>query len=158
MQGALDNAAKDPDNFGIAPEEMQRRRSFVSQTRAGANSIRDTLAAAKSVKSARKERMERQGLLAGRGSSSCEMASGKLYLLWPYLLWHYLLWLYLLWLYLLWLILVRDGVRRRSSSSSSSSSSRATVNGAVVRRAVVRGAIVRRAIVRRAIVEQSRST
>ena len=155
MQGALDNAAKDPDNFGIAPEEMQRRRSFVSQTRAGANSIRDTLAAAKSVKSARKERMERQGLLAGRGSSSCEMASGKLYLLWPYLLWHYLLWLYLLWLYLLWLILVRDGVRRRSSSSSSS---RATVNGAVVRRAVVRGAIVRRAIVRRAIVEQSRST
>jgi hypothetical protein len=94
MQGALDNAAKDPDNFGIAPEEMQRRRSFVSQTRAGANSIRDTLAAAKSVKSARKERMERQGLLAGRGSSSCEMASGKLYLLWPYSLWHYLLWLY----------------------------------------------------------------
>ena len=118
MQGALDNAAKDPDNFGIAPEEMQRRRSFVSQTRAGANSIRDTLAAAKSVKSARKERMERQGLLAGRGSSSCEMASGKLYLLWPYSLWHYLLWHYLLLShyllrhYLLW----RPGRRRRLTS------------------------------------------
>ena len=76
LQGAVDNAAKDPAKFGIAPEELQRRRSFISQTRAEANSIRDTLAAAKSVKSARKERIERQGLLAGRGSSSCEMASG----------------------------------------------------------------------------------
>ena len=76
LQGAVDNAAKDPAKFGIAPEELQRRRSFISQSRAEANSIRDTLAAAKSVKSARKERIERQGLLSGRGSSSCEMASG----------------------------------------------------------------------------------
>lgn len=76
LQGAVDNIARDPDKFGIAPDELQRRRSFVSQTRAEANSIRDTLAAARSVKSARKERIERQGLLAGRGSSSCEMASG----------------------------------------------------------------------------------
>jgi len=76
LQGAVDNIARDPDKFGIAPDELQRRRSFVSQTRSEANSIRDTLAAARSVKSARKERIERQGLLAGRGSSSCEMASG----------------------------------------------------------------------------------
>ena len=81
LQGAVDNAAKDPAKFGIAPEELQRRRSFISQTRAEANSIRDTLAAAKSVKSARKERIERQGLLAGRGSSSCEMASGAVQVL-----------------------------------------------------------------------------
>jgi len=70
-------AAKDPAKFGIAPDELQRRRSFVSQTRAEANSVRDTLASAKSLKSARKERTERQGLLAGRGSSSsCEMTQG----------------------------------------------------------------------------------
>jgi hypothetical protein len=76
MQSAVDNAAGDRAKFGIAPDELERRRTFISQTRAEANSIRDTLAAAKSVRSARKERLERQGLLAGRGSSSCEIASG----------------------------------------------------------------------------------
>ena len=43
MQGAVDMAAKDPAKFGIAPDELQRRRSFVSQTRAEANSVRATL-------------------------------------------------------------------------------------------------------------------
>eukprot|EP00321_Phaeocystis_globosa_P004128 CAMPEP_0118828844 /NCGR_PEP_ID=MMETSP1162-20130426/20891_1 /TAXON_ID=33656 /ORGANISM="Phaeocystis Sp, Strain CCMP2710" /LENGTH=275 /DNA_ID=CAMNT_0006759925 /DNA_START=47 /DNA_END=872 /DNA_ORIENTATION=+ len=76
MQSAVDHAAGDHAKFGIAHDELERRRAFISQTRAEANAIRDTLAAAKSVRSARKERLERQGLLAGRGSSSCEMASG----------------------------------------------------------------------------------
>ena len=52
MQSAVDNAAGDHAKFGIAPDELERRRAFISQTRAEANSIRDTLAAAKSVRSA----------------------------------------------------------------------------------------------------------
>ena len=125
LQGAVDNIARDPDKFGIAPDELQRRRSFVSQTRSEANSIRDTLAAARSVKSARKERIERQGLLAGRGSSSCEMASGAV---------------------------VRRAVVSRAVVSRAVVS-RAVVRRAVVRRAVVSRAVTtRRAIVSIAVV------
>ena len=125
LQGAVDNAAKDPAKFGIAPEELQRRRSFISQTRAEANSIRDTLAAARSVKSARKERIERQGLLAGRGSSSCEMASGAV---------------------------VRRAITL-TLTPTQSRIRRAIVSRAVVRRAVTtRRAIVSIAVVRIAIV------
>ena len=125
LQGAVDNIARDPDKFGIAPDELQRRRSFVSQTRSEANSIRDTLAAARSVKSARKERIERQGLLAGRGSSSCEMASGAV---------------------------VRRAITL-TLTPTQSRIRRAIVSRAVVRRAVTtRRAIVSIAVVRIAIV------
>ena len=33
MQATVDIATKEPDKFGIAPEELKRRREYVTQTR-----------------------------------------------------------------------------------------------------------------------------
>lgn len=79
MQATVDIAAKDPDKFGIAPAELQRRREYVSKTRAEVSMYSETLSnfksAAKMAKAARKERTERLGLLSNASSSSCDMAS-----------------------------------------------------------------------------------
>ena len=70
MQATVDIAAKDPAKFGIGMDELQRRRSFVSQTRAEANSIRETAWSKRRLLAAARTATHRsKGLAAGPGRS-----------------------------------------------------------------------------------------